>query len=274
MTTILLVGAADTGRAPIAAALLRRLLERQNLNWTVGSAGVLGHDDAPPETEARDTLAHLGLDLSQHRARSITDELATEAALLIAIDSGIARALRARFPTAGDRIATLGELASRPRDIPDPFRMQMGAWLTYARELALLLEAALPAMIERGGQSAAAPHAAPPTPAADAVTQRHTAVVRLARLFQVFGEIPDAISWPAVLPYIEAQLGSASAPFAPDDLAVAYAGVLRAALALTASPPTDGQLAALQQAVERLGAPVSHEDITGLSGQLGGWAGL
>ena len=32
-------------------------------------------------------------------------------------------------------IRTLGELANRKRDVPDPFRMQMGAWLTYAREL-------------------------------------------------------------------------------------------------------------------------------------------
>src|SRR5262245_50512815 len=145
MTTILLVGGADTGRAPMAATLLRRLM---GAGVAIESAGVLGHDGDPAEIEARDTMAHMGLDISAHQARSITDELAAAATLLLAVDRGTELVLRARFPGAAGRIRTLGELAGRQRDIPDPFRMQIGAWITYAREIEELLKAGLPRIAE------------------------------------------------------------------------------------------------------------------------------
>jgi len=148
MTTILLVGAADTGRAPMAAALLRRLLSARPYAWAVESCGVLGHDGAEAEVEARDTMVHMGLDIAEHQARSIDDDLATRAALIATIDRGTALVVRARFPNAAGRTYSLGELAGRPRDIPDPFRMQIGAWMTYAREIEGMLEAALPRMVE------------------------------------------------------------------------------------------------------------------------------
>ncbi|MBX0328509.1 low molecular weight phosphatase family protein, partial [Oscillochloris sp. ZM17-4] len=125
---ILIIGAADTGRAPMAATLLRRLLHRRGLEWPVASAGVVGHDDQPAQTEARDAIAFLNLDISHHQARSLSEELAGSARVLLAIDSGVARVLHARYPEA--TIVSLGALAGRQRDVPDPFRMQAGAWLS------------------------------------------------------------------------------------------------------------------------------------------------
>ena len=69
MAIILLSGAADTGRAPMAAALLRRLLEARPYDWAVESCGVLGHDGAEAQSEARDTMVHMGLDIAEHAAR-------------------------------------------------------------------------------------------------------------------------------------------------------------------------------------------------------------
>ncbi len=144
---IVIVGGADTGRAPVTAALLRRLLATRNLDWVVESAGVLGHDDDVAQPEARDALAVMGLDLSDHRARSLTDELAASATVLLAVDSGTARVLHLRYPAALPRITTLGVLADRQRDIPDPFRMQVGVWLNYAREIEALLKAGLDSLL-------------------------------------------------------------------------------------------------------------------------------
>src|SRR5262249_43261449 len=144
MATILLVGAADTRRAPMAAALLRRLLDARQYAWAVESCGVLGHDGAEAEIEARDTMVHMGLDIAEHQARSIEDELVARTALIVTIDRGTALVVRARFPDVAERTYSLGELAGRPRDIPDPFRMQIGAWMTYAREIESMLEPPLP----------------------------------------------------------------------------------------------------------------------------------
>src|SRR4051794_39613141 len=111
MAIILLGGAADTGRAHMAAALLRRLLQARSEGWVVESCGVLGHDGAVAEVEARDTMVHMGLDIGDHLARSLDDELAAGAALIVTLDRGPALVVRARFPEAAARTYSLGELA-------------------------------------------------------------------------------------------------------------------------------------------------------------------
>lgn len=266
MTTILLVGASDTGRAPIAAALLQRLLDAQPIAARAESAGVLGHDGAPAEVEARDTMLHMGLDISAHRARSIDDALVAQAELLVAIDSGTALVLRGRFPGAAARVFTLGGLAGRNRDVPDPFRMQIGAWLTYAREIDDLLRAALPALAARLA-SAPAPLAAPADP--QMPEARRGAAGRVAQLLQLAAQMPDVIDWGVARGRIDGDLSaSAAAPAGPSDLVAAYVALLRAALAMLPPSPTAGQLALLQRAAERLADPIDQAALNQLSAQL------
>ncbi|HEY3229366.1 MAG TPA: protein tyrosine phosphatase [Roseiflexaceae bacterium] len=271
MVTILLIGGADTGRAPMAAALLRRLLEQRGYGWLVGSAGVLGHDGDPAEVEARDAMAHMGLTIGDHQARSLTAELVAEAALLLALDSGTALVARAHFPDAASRIHTLGALAGRQRDIPDPFRMQIGAWITYAREIETLLETALPRIVA----------AMPTTDDGRRTTNdqsseaRAAAVERIERLLRTAIEMPGVIDWAAARARIEADLGEiAAVPGDTNDLIAAYIGLLRAALTMTPPVPSHEQLAALRDATGRLTGPVGQADLNDLSLRLGGWAAL
>lgn len=270
MTTILVVGAADTGRAPMAAALLRRLLAAQQSNWLVESAGVLGHDGAPAETEARDTMVHMGLDIGSHQARSVDDRLVADAALIITIDQGTALAMRARFPATMAHVHTLGQLSGRQRDVPDPFRMQIGAWMTYARELEGLLAAALPSIAELIGSESAQPAPAASI-AASISSERGAAAGRIAQLLQVAIQMPGVVDWGAARGRIEGDLGAiAAAPAGSSDLIAAYVGLLRAALALLPSVPSVGQLQALGRAVERLAQPIDQAALNDLSAQLPG----
>lgn len=265
MKTIVLVGASDTGRAPIAAALLNRLLGKETATVAVESAGVLGHDGDPAESEARDTMVHLGLDISDHSARSLDDTLAERADLLLAIDSGTARVVRGRYPAASARIATLGELANRKRDVPDPFRMQMGAWLTYARELDDMLQAALPAIRTRLGQAVAPAVAAPATPAN---AERNAAAGRVSQLLQLAAQMPDVVDWAAARGRLENDLAAiAGAPAGPADLVAAYVALLRAAFAMLPTPSAR-QFAALHGAATRLPDPVDQAALNELSGLL------
>ena len=269
MTTILLIGGADTGRAPMAAALLRRLLERAGYAWVVESAGVLGHDGEPAEIEARDTMAHMGLDIHSHVARTIADDLVAQAALLIALDRGTAAVLRSHFRDAEGRIHTLGELAGQSRDIPDPFRMQIGAWMTYARELERLLDAAVPRMLAQLSEQPGASRGAAAEMRSGA---RGAAVERVARLLRFAEEMPGVVDWGAARSQIESDLGPIAAePYGPVDLVSAYVGLLRAALAMTPAPPSTGQLAALRDAAGRLGDRIDQDDINIFSGQLANW---
>jgi len=282
MAIILLGGAADTGRAPMAAALLRRLLEKRPHDWEIESCGVLGHDGAVAEVEARDTMVHMGLDIAEHQARSLNDVLAARAALIITLDRGTALVVRARFPVAALRTYSLGELAGRARDIPDPFRMQMGAWMTYAREIDDMLQAAMPRIVElmplapptddrrpttdenqaRNSQLPA-PNSQPSAP------ERADAAGRIVQLLQIAAQMPGVIDWAAARARIESDLAPiAAAPQAAADLIAAYAALLRAALALLPATPTPGQVAALQRAANRLAQPIGQAELNELSGQI------
>lgn len=276
MTHILFVGGADTGRAPIAAALLHRIIEQHGLSWSASSAGVLGHDGDPAEVEARDAMMHLGLDISNHLACSVTRELVDQSQLLITMDNGITIAINAHYPDVSARVHTLGALANRQRNIPDPFRMQMGAWVTYAKEIEALLEAALPRMQELltddNTTTTTVDEATPvETPAPTMPQERLQATERIQNLLRLMRDMPNVVDWNAARVQIDNDLTAADSSSGSADLVQAYIGVLRAALNLTANPPTTDQLDKLQNAVERLHYPINQHSVTELSGQLGNW---
>jgi protein-tyrosine phosphatase len=284
MAIILLSGASDTGRAPMAAALLRRLLEARWEDWEVESCGVLGHDGAVAEVEARDTMVHMGLDIAEHEARSIDDAMVARAALIITIDRGTALVVRARFPDAAAHTFSLGELAGRARDIPDPFRMQIGAWMTYAREIESMLQAALPRIVElmpaetkdEGRRTTdnqepenSIPNPQSPIPNPQSLEQRADAAGRIIQLLQIAAQMPGVIDWAAARARIEADLAPiAAAPHGAGDLIAAYTGLLRAGLALLPATPSASQLAALQRAADRLPQPIGQAELNELSGQI------
>jgi hypothetical protein len=223
----------------------------------------------------------MGLDIAEHRARSIDEALAEGAALLIAIDGGTARVVRARFPAAAARTASLGELAGRPRDVPDPFRMQMGAWMTYARELDGMLQAALPRLVELmpaedGGQGSAvrgqgAEDGGQGIEGEGLGSERGAATGRIGQLLQVAVQMPGVVDWAAARGRIEADLAVIAAlPAAPSDLVAAYVGLLRAGLALLPATPSERQLITFQEATARLSGPIGQPDLNELSARLAG----
>ena len=274
MSDILIIGGADTGRAPMAAALLRRQVAQRQLTWEIGSAGVLGHDEDPPEAEARTAMMHMGIDISAHRARSASATLLTAATVLIAVDNGTAKAVLAQFPEAAPRLHSLGTLAGRQRDIPDPFRMQVGAWMTYAGELDQMLLAALPRLVELIQAAGVRSPQSGVRSQEDAVASRAAVLTQVERLLAVLVDMPEVIEWAAARARLDAAIGALAVPAGAGDLAAGYGGLLHAALALSLAPPSRGQAAALRTAVARCAQPISASDVTWLSGQLGGWSGL
>lgn len=277
---ILIVGGADTGRAPIATALLRRIAESSGYSLRIESSGVVGHDESPAESEARDALATLGIDLSEHRARSLDDDLAARAHILLAVDSGVARVLRARYPAA--QSFSLGDLAGTTRDIPDPFRMQVGAWLRYAGEIEAMLKAGVPRLLEllnlppahsperapvaEAPRQAAAPEPVPP--------ERLAAADRGERLLTFMAELPGVVDWPNARRQLEAELALLSEPASQGDLARPYTAIVQAMLALAAAPPRPEQLVTLRMRIARLRSPIDQAALDEISSRLSEFSSL
>lgn len=300
---ILVVGGADTGRAPMTVALLQRLLSESRLEWRVESAGVTGHDDAPAESEARNAMVMLGLDIQEHRARSISDVLVEKAQVLLAVDSGTARVLRLRYPADTFRIITLGELAGRQRDIPDPFRMQIGVWIRYAQEIEALLRtgldrlqslvegamlpseaSAIHAPLEEDGQSSPVARISTYGGSEDIHGDtygdkeqqqpaiRPTVVERCLCLVTVMSEMPTLVNWSQTRLQLEHDIqviGTIS--LSPDDLVQAYARLLLSMLRMCATLPEKERCRMLRTAIERLQGSIDQQALTDLSAILPEW---
>jgi protein-tyrosine-phosphatase len=275
MTKIIVVGGADTGRAPMTAALLRRHLLEHGNNWSIESAGVLGHDGDTWQPETKIALENLSIVAPEHTARSLTAEMVSAADLLLTVDRGTGRALELRYATSNFK--TLPDLAGTAREVPDPFRMTLDAWIVYGRELDAQLKAALPLIVQlarRDAPGAKSPAGAPaaPQPSGGA---HHPAEDRLRVLVRGIAGLPELIDWQraraAIGETLQTLASSAVAAGNPADLRPAAVAMLLGMLGGSADPLSAQQLAILSEAVELLAAPIDGVALGTLAGAVGRW---
>ena len=299
MITIIVVGGADTGRAPLAAALLRRRLLEHASDWRIESAGVLGHDGDTWQPETRLALDHLNITPHDHVARSLSPEIVATADLLITVDRGTGRALELHFPNAPWR--ALPDLANTPREVPDPFRMTFDAWIIYGRELDGQIKAALPTIMhligdrgsgDRGsgigdGESAndlygvaSVPATPPAAPSAAAPTTPPTfsqqpAADRLAVLVRGIAGIPEVVDWArarnAIRETLQALASSVATANDPMDFRPGAVAMVLGVLGGSDAPLNAGQLAILSAAVDGLGMPLDGAKLGTLAAAIGRW---
>ena len=112
-------------RSPMAEVVLRDQVARAGLDGriVVDSAGTGDwHVGGPMEREARAQLTRRGYDGEAHRARQFDRSWLPELDLVLAMDAGNLRDLRALAPaTEADGIVLFGDVAGLGgRDVPDP----------------------------------------------------------------------------------------------------------------------------------------------------------
>lgn len=113
-------------RSPLAEALLRSLLPP---DIRVESAGLQALEGKPADLEAQRLLEAHGLDISAHRGRQLTEEMALKADLILVMDLPQKAWCEQMMPSAMGRIFLLGHwLPSPPREIADPYQMGPAAF--------------------------------------------------------------------------------------------------------------------------------------------------
>ena len=132
-------------RGPMAEALLRSSLPK---GIYVESAGLEALVGQPADPEARRILARQGLDISAHRGRQLTPEMALAVDLILVMDLPQKAWCEQMIPSALGRIFLLGHwLPSPPREIADPFRQGSDAFATAFESIRQSVVSWLPQLI-------------------------------------------------------------------------------------------------------------------------------
>lgn len=115
---ILFVCTGNTCRSAMAAAMMNDIAVKKNLNVLIDSAGVFAEPGDRASEEAVHAMAVRGIDLTEHRAKPLTQEIIDMADVVLTMTEAHKMILA---QACGDKVYTLLEYAGGKGDIADPF---------------------------------------------------------------------------------------------------------------------------------------------------------
>jgi len=123
MPAVLFVCTANICRSPMAVGIFNKILEEKNPegDWRVESAGTWGLDGEPAAAGSLAVMKNNGIDISEHRARSVGKDLLQVFDLILTMESGQKESMRVEFPEVSDRIFLLSEMVNQKQDVDDPY---------------------------------------------------------------------------------------------------------------------------------------------------------
>ena len=132
--TVVCVG--NICRSPMAEAILKDAISKTKQGTIhVSSSGIgalVGHK---ADAKASQLMLARGLDISDHRACQLNEDMIRKTDLILVMELGHKRAIENKEPSAKGKIFRLGEWGSY--DIPDPYQMDLKA---FESALSLILK--------------------------------------------------------------------------------------------------------------------------------------
>jgi protein-tyrosine phosphatase len=113
---VLVVCIGNICRSPMAEGLIRQAVPGVQIS-SAGMSALVGRGADPIAVQI---MAGVGVDISAHRARMLTDAIARDADLILVMDDQQKQQLATQYPYARGKVYRLGEAARQ--DIPDPYR--------------------------------------------------------------------------------------------------------------------------------------------------------
>ena len=143
MPAILFVCTANICRSPMASAIFNEMLKENQASgeWQVESAGTWALDGQSVADGSQSVMGERGLDISDHRSISVSEELLQSFDLILTMEWGHKEALRTEFPEIANRIHLLSEMANQTGNVDDPYGGPISGYEETASEIEELLEA-------------------------------------------------------------------------------------------------------------------------------------
>lgn len=113
---ILFVCIGNICRSPMAEALLKAKLGVKASQFRISSAGLAALINHKIATPAKTLLQKRNIDVSQHQARQLNEEIVTDADIIFTMDNAQKQYILKRYPFACGKTFLLGD------EVPDPYR--------------------------------------------------------------------------------------------------------------------------------------------------------
>lgn len=127
MKTILVVCTGNSCRSPMAAGWLNHKLCGRG--WRAESAGLAAWEGAPAAPEAVEVMREIGVDISGHRSRPLTNEIAAAADWILTMTADQRRQIEQRFPAARGKTRLLTSFGPGPAgEVADPIGLPLDVY--------------------------------------------------------------------------------------------------------------------------------------------------
>lgn len=139
INNILVICIGNICRSPIAEGLLKAALP-ENTVRSAGIGALIGH---PADPFSIQLMQEQGIDISAHRAQSLTSSMVSEADIILVMDLEQKRFVEQKYSTSKGKVFRLGEFGKY--DIPDPYREDLAVF----RQIYSQIAKGVDALIER-----------------------------------------------------------------------------------------------------------------------------
>jgi len=137
----------------MAVALFRNKIDNlpEMNGWRVESAGTWGMDGSDMAEGVKTILKEKGIEIQQHCARTVDEELLNSFNLILTMEKGQKEALRIEFPVISERVYQLSEMIGERFDIRDPIGEPLDEFRKTARTLTSVLDKGFDRILQLAG---------------------------------------------------------------------------------------------------------------------------